>query len=54
MPWYFLTFDGRHVNGYGVKTLPSAFCFWQLDAEGVTLSIDLRNGGEATELGTRN
>ena len=53
MPWYFLTFDGRHVNGYGVKTLPSAFCFWQLDAEGVTLSIDLRNGGEATELGTR-
>jgi alpha-galactosidase len=53
MPWYFLTFDGNHVNGYGVKTSPSAFCFWQRDAEGITLSIDLRNGGEATELGSR-
>ncbi len=53
MPWYFLTFDGSHVNGYGVKTSPSAFCFWQRDAEGITISIDLRNGGEATELGSR-
>ena len=53
MPWYFLTFDGRRVNGYGVTTSPSAFCFWQRDAEGVTLSIDLRNGGEATQLGSR-
>jgi alpha-galactosidase len=49
MPWYFLTFDGSHVDGYGVKTSPSAFCFWQCDAEGITLSMDLRNGGEATE-----
>jgi alpha-galactosidase len=53
MPWYFLTSDGSHVNGYGVKTSPSGFCFWQRDAEGITLSIDLRNGGEATELGSR-
>ena len=53
MPWYFLSFDGDHVNGYGVKTQPSAFCFWQRDVEGITLSIDLRNGGEAAELGNR-
>ncbi len=53
MPWYFLTFNGTRVNGYGVKTSPSAFCFWQRDAEGITLSIDLRNGGEATQLGSR-
>jgi len=53
MPWYFLTFDGHRVNGYGVKTSPAAFCFWQRDAEGITLSMDLRNGGEATELGSR-
>lgn len=53
MPWYFLTSDGSHVNGYGVKTSPSAFCFWQRDAQGITLSMDLRNGGEATELGSR-
>ena len=53
MPWYFLTFDEDRVNGYGVKTQPSAFCFWQRDSEGITLSLDLRNGGEATELGIR-
>ncbi len=53
MPWYFLSYDGERVDGYGVKTLASAFCFWQRDPEGVTLSIDLRNGGEATELGAR-
>ena len=53
MPWYFLTFDGLHVNGYGVETSPSALCFWQRDADGITLSIDLRNGGEAIELGSR-
>ena len=53
MPWYFLTSDGSRVNGYGVKTSPSAFCFWQRDADGITLSMDLRNGGEATELGSR-
>jgi alpha-galactosidase len=53
MPWYFLTSDGDDVNGYGVKTSPSAFCFWQRDPEGITLSIDLRNGGEAAELRNR-
>ena len=53
MPWYFLTFDGDHLNGYGVKTSPSALCFWQCDEEGITLSVDLRNGGSATELGRR-
>jgi alpha-galactosidase len=53
MPWYFLTFDGQHVNGYGVKTSPSAFCFWQQDSEGITLTIDVRNGGEPTDLKSR-
>jgi alpha-galactosidase len=53
MPWYFLSFNGAQVDGYGVKTQPSAFCFWQRDAEGITLSIDLRNGGESTDLSGR-
>lgn len=53
MPWYFLTFDGERVHGYGVKTQPAAFCFWQRDPQGITLSIDLRNGGEAADLGKR-
>ncbi len=53
MPWYFLTFEDATVHGYGVRTQPSAFCFWQRDADGITLTIDLRNGGEATLLGRR-
>jgi alpha-galactosidase len=53
MPWYFLTFDGARVDGFGVKTQPSTFCFWQRDTEGVSLWIDLRNGGEAVSLGDR-
>jgi alpha-galactosidase len=53
MPWYFLTFDGRSLNGYGVKTQPSAFCFWQLDPEGISLWADVRNGGNPVELGQR-
>jgi alpha-galactosidase len=31
MPWYFLTSNGTLTHGYGVKTLPSALCFWQVE-----------------------
>ena len=54
MPWYFLILDGRRVSGYGVKTQASSFCFWQRDSDGITLWIDLRNGGEAAELAGRD
>jgi alpha-galactosidase len=53
MPWYFLSFDGHELNGYGVKTQPSAFCFWLLDPSGVSLWLDIRNGGNPVELGDR-
>ncbi len=53
MPWYFVTFDKQTLNGYGVKTQPSAFCFWQQDSDGITLTIDLRSGGEPVALGQR-
>ena len=53
MPWYFLTFDGQNLHGYGVKTQPSAFCFWQLDPEGISFWTDVRNGGNPVELGQR-
>src|SRR5205823_3248311 len=53
MPWYFLTTNGRLTHGYGVKTLPSAFCFWQVDAEGISLWLDMRNGGSGVRLGDR-
>jgi alpha-galactosidase len=53
MPWYFFSYDGTAVHGHGVKTQPSAFCFWQSDKDGITLTVDLRNGGEATLFGQR-
>jgi alpha-galactosidase len=52
-PWYFLAGDGSSVTACGVKTNPGAFCFWQIDSSGITLWLDLRNGGSGVELGKR-
>src|SRR3984885_4359326 len=53
MPWYFATYDGTTCHGYGVKTNAAALCFWQLDPEGVSLWLNVTNGGDGVELGQR-
>jgi len=53
MPWYFATHDGQALNGYGVKTGAGALCFWQIDPEGVSLWMNLSNGGDGVQLGER-
>ena len=53
MPWYFLASGGGVTNGYGVKTGAAAICCWQSDAGGITLWLDLSNGGSGVELGER-
>ena len=53
MPWYFLAAGGGVTNGYGVKTGASAICCWQADAGGITLWLDVSNGGGGVELGAR-
>ena len=53
MPWYFLAAMGQGTHGYGVKTGANAFCFWQVDAEGISLWLDVRNGGSGVQLGER-
>ena len=53
MPWYFLAATGQGTHGYGVKTGARAFCFWQADAEGISLWLDVRNGGSGVQLGER-
>jgi alpha-galactosidase len=53
MPWYFVTHDGSACNCYGVKTAAGALCFWQLDQEGISLWLNLCNGGEGVQLGDR-
>ncbi len=53
LPWYFATFDGHACHAYGVKTDVRALCFWQLDPEGVSLWLNVTNGGNGVELGER-
>ena len=50
MPWYFHAFDGERLNCFGVKTGANAFCFFQCDPCGITLWIDVRNGGGGVNL----
>lgn len=53
LPWYFLAFDGKATHGYGVATGAACFAFWQADPAGISLWLDVRNGGGAATLGQR-
>jgi alpha-galactosidase len=53
MPWYFATYDGHRCDAYGVKTGGGSLCFWQLDPQGVSLWLNLSNGGSGVQLGKR-
>ncbi len=53
MPWYFAAWDGAAIHGYGVKTGARALCFWQADPEGISLWLDVSNGGDGVLLGER-
>lgn len=53
MPWYFMAHDGKRTHGYGVRTNPNAFIFWNADQQGISLWADLRSGGSALKLGSR-
>lgn len=62
MPWYMavsngsdscLDYNGRFTECFGVMVQPNAMCFWQYDTKGITLWLDVRNGGNGTQLGGR-
>jgi alpha-galactosidase len=53
MPWYFATYDGTALHAYGVEAGAGAMCFWQADPEGISLWLDVSNGGLGVELGER-
>ena len=55
LPWYWTGWDavsGATV-GAGVDVGASAFCAWTVDREGVTLWLDVRNGGSPLQLSDR-
>lgn len=55
LPWTALVFDPKseHTSGFGVEVRGGAFAFWQVDALGVTLTLDVRSGGSPVRPGTR-
>lgn len=62
MPWYIAVSNGsdtdfdyrnRLTECFGVMVQPNAFAIWQYDTKGVTLWLDIRNGGKGTQLGGR-
>ena len=53
MPWYFLMTDGRLTSGFGVRVGAPTLAFWQADPKGISLWLDLRNGGSAVQLAGR-
>ncbi len=53
LPWYFLAQQADGTVGCGVKTAAGAMCFWQVDTDGVSLWLDVRNGGRGVTPGTR-
>lgn len=62
MPWYIAVsngsdanfdYNGRLTECFGVKVCPNAMCFWQYDTAGITLWLDIRNGGNGTKLNGR-
>lgn len=53
LPWYFLTTNGQLTHGYGVRTGGASFAYWQVDTQGVTLTLDVRCGAQGVRLGER-
>ena len=53
MPWYTATYDGSLTHAYGVRTGARAFCFWEVDPQGISLWADVRSGGAGVQLGER-
>ena len=53
LPWYFMEFDGKTANGFGVRTGAGAFCYWQLSEDSLALTLDTRSGGKGVRLKDR-
>lgn len=53
MPWYFLQYDGKRSNCFGVKTGTNTICHWQIHNGYLQLSLDTRSGGMGVQLAGR-
>lgn len=53
LPWYAMLYSHGLTLGLGVKTGAASLAFWQADPAGISLWLDLRNGGNGVLLGDR-
>jgi alpha-galactosidase len=53
LPWYAAVHQNATTHCYGVKTGAASLAFWQVDSAGITLWLDVRNGGDGLILGSR-
>jgi alpha-galactosidase len=53
MPWYTMLHAQEQTAGAGVTTGAASFAFWQVDPCGISLWLDIRNGGNGVQLGNR-
>ena len=53
LPWYALLHAQGQTSGMGIKTGAASFAFWQVDISGISLWLDVRNGGNGVSLGSR-
>ena len=53
MPWYFMQYDGKNTNCFGVKTGAGSICYWQINSRQIQLTLDTRSGGKGVQLGDR-
>jgi alpha-galactosidase len=53
LPWYTMLHSKEQTVGMGVKTGAATFAFWQVDPSGISLWLDIRNGGNGVQLGDR-
>lgn len=55
LPWYALVHEpgAERTTGFGVETGAASLASWRIDATGVSLVLDVRNGGIGVALGDR-
>lgn len=53
LPWYCAVHQDDTTHCYGVETGAAGFAMWQIDTAGITVWLDVRNGGDGVQLGSR-
>ncbi|MEP7110977.1 MAG: hypothetical protein ABI760_23480 [Ferruginibacter sp.] len=53
LPWYFMLYDGKNTQCFGVKTGARSICHWQINNNKIQLTLDTSSGGVGVMLGER-